>query len=181
MTCLLKERELKAALHWSTRRAKGSPPKKKHYVEKKESLLKAPEVVFAEGKGGEVDEGVDEWEPGMLITSPCDSVSVSEGCAQKAGVNKRSNAHTAGGRGGWFSPFHLIAWFWNGRSTQHSPWVFMPTRCTAKNFQYSTLHNIIILTGEDNYSQDQFMLIHVQLKGFFFGSLPIIAGWSQAN
>jgi hypothetical protein len=26
-----KKRELKAALHWSTKRAKGSPPKKKHY------------------------------------------------------------------------------------------------------------------------------------------------------
>jgi hypothetical protein len=67
-----------AALHWSTRRAKGSPPNKIIAVEKKEHLLSAPEVVVAEGKGGEVDEGVDEWEPGVLITSPCDSVSVSE-------------------------------------------------------------------------------------------------------
>ncbi len=42
-------------------------------------ILWAPEVVVAEGKGGEVDEGVDEWQPGVLITSPCDSVTVSEG------------------------------------------------------------------------------------------------------
>ncbi len=42
-------------------------------------ILLAPEVVVAEGKGVEVDEGVDEWEPGVLITSPCDSDSVSEG------------------------------------------------------------------------------------------------------
>jgi hypothetical protein len=33
----------------------------------------------AEGGGVDVDEDVDEWEPGVLITSPCDSVMVSEG------------------------------------------------------------------------------------------------------
>ncbi len=33
-------------------------------VEKKERLLLAPEVVVAEGKGGEVDGGIDEWDQG---------------------------------------------------------------------------------------------------------------------
>ncbi len=38
MTYLLKERELKAALHWSTRRVKGSPPKKEHHGWKERTL-----------------------------------------------------------------------------------------------------------------------------------------------
>ncbi len=53
---------------------------------KKRRLLLAPGVVVAEGRG-EVGVVVGKWEPGVLITSPCDSVLVSEGYAQKAGVN----------------------------------------------------------------------------------------------
>ncbi len=34
--------------------------------------------VVAEGRE-EVDVDVGEWDPGMLITSPCDMVSVAEG------------------------------------------------------------------------------------------------------
>jgi hypothetical protein len=34
--------------------------------------------VVAEGRG-DVNGDVDEWDPGKLITSPCDSDSVSEG------------------------------------------------------------------------------------------------------
>ncbi len=60
MTYLLKERELKAALHRSNRWAKGSPPKKSTTVEKKDCLLQAPEIAVAEGDGVKVDEGVDE-------------------------------------------------------------------------------------------------------------------------
>jgi hypothetical protein len=56
------------------------------------------------GKGGEVNEDVDEWEPGMLIPSLCDSVSVSEGQAHKAWFNYATQAHTVEGGGGWFSP-----------------------------------------------------------------------------
>jgi hypothetical protein len=41
----------------------------------------------------------------MLITSPCDSVSVSEGSAQKARLNKQLKLIQRGG-GGWFS--HII-------------------------------------------------------------------------
>jgi hypothetical protein len=41
-------------------------------------LTQAPGVVVAEGKG-EVGVDVGESEPGVLITSPCDSVLVSEG------------------------------------------------------------------------------------------------------
>ncbi len=32
----------------------------------------------AEGRG-DGDDDLDEWEPGELITSPCDSILVSEG------------------------------------------------------------------------------------------------------
>ncbi len=41
-------------------------------------ILWAPGVFVSEGKG-EVAVDVGEWEPGILITSPCDSISVSEG------------------------------------------------------------------------------------------------------
>ncbi len=36
-------------------------------------------LAVAEGGGVNVDEGMDELEPVVLITSSCDSVTVSEG------------------------------------------------------------------------------------------------------
>ncbi len=76
---LLKETELKAALKWSTRRAKGSQPKKKHQVEKKKTLTLGSKLAVAEGGVVDGDEVVDEWEPSVPITSPCHSIMVSEG------------------------------------------------------------------------------------------------------
>ncbi len=43
------------------------------------ALALGSKFAVAEGGGVDVDEGVDEWEPGVLITTPCDSVTVSEG------------------------------------------------------------------------------------------------------
>ncbi len=72
-------------------------------------ILLAPEVVVAEGKGGEVDESVDEWEPGVLITSPCDRVSVSEGSAQKRGLIRWLKPILRGGGAGSHTlPNHVI-------------------------------------------------------------------------
>ncbi len=39
----------------------------------------------AKGVIADVDENVDEWEPGVPITSPCDSVKVSEGVNPEGG------------------------------------------------------------------------------------------------
>jgi hypothetical protein len=44
----------------------------------------------------------------MLITSPCDSVLVSECYVSKMGLNRRSNAHTAGGAGSHPPPNRVI-------------------------------------------------------------------------
>ncbi len=80
---LLKETELKAALNWSTRRAKGSPLKKAPRLKKEKSLtlgskLAVVELAVVEGGGVDADEVAYEWEPGVPITSPCDSVTVSD-------------------------------------------------------------------------------------------------------
>ncbi len=53
-------------------------PTKESNTDKERCLLQAPRVVAAEGKG-EVGVDAGELEPGVLITSPCDSFSVSEG------------------------------------------------------------------------------------------------------
>jgi hypothetical protein len=47
---LLKETELKAALTGSTRREKGSPPKKAQRLKKKRHLLYAPNLKLQKGK-----------------------------------------------------------------------------------------------------------------------------------
>ncbi len=49
-----------------------------------------------------VDENVDEWEPKLLITGQCDSVTVSDFKPRKRGLNSRLQACTVGG-GEWFS------------------------------------------------------------------------------
>jgi hypothetical protein len=77
------------------------------------------------------------------------------------GLNRRSYALPAGGRGGLVLTQHLITWYGNGRSTRHLLWVIRPTWRTAKNFQHihmtavhqNTLCIIIILTGEDDNRQ----------------------------
>ncbi len=56
---LLKETELKAALTGSTRRAKGSPPKKAQWLKKEKTLTIGSKLEVAEGEDVEVDEGVD--------------------------------------------------------------------------------------------------------------------------
>jgi hypothetical protein len=67
----------KAALCWTTKGQKAARQRKSITV-KERSLLQAPGFVVAEGED-EVGVDVGEWEPGVLITSPRDSVSVSEG------------------------------------------------------------------------------------------------------
>ncbi len=58
----------------------------------------------------------------MPITSLCDSITVSEGPARKVGLNRQTNALTAGGEGtvSHTLPNLMIG---NGRSTRHSRWV----------------------------------------------------------
>jgi hypothetical protein len=60
-------------------------------------------LAVAEGGDVDGDEVADEWEPGVPITSPCDSVMVSEGYARKEGVKQAAQACTVGGGGEWFS------------------------------------------------------------------------------
>jgi hypothetical protein len=40
----------------------------------KKAYSRLQKLLLQKVRGGEVDEGVDECEPGKLITSPCDSV-----------------------------------------------------------------------------------------------------------
>ncbi len=47
-------------------------------VGKERCLLQAPMFAVVEGIVAVADEDVDDREPGMQITSPCDSVTVSE-------------------------------------------------------------------------------------------------------
>ncbi len=51
--------ELKAALTGSTRRAKGSPPKKAQWLKKEKTLTLGSKLEVAEGEDVEVDGGVD--------------------------------------------------------------------------------------------------------------------------
>ncbi len=66
----------KSAICLSTKEQNAALQRKAPRI-KKDAYSKLRGVV-AEGRD-EVDVDVDEWEPGVLITSPCDSVSVSEG------------------------------------------------------------------------------------------------------
>jgi hypothetical protein len=56
---LLKETELKSALTGSTRRAKGSLPKKAQRLKKEKTLTIGSKLEVAEGEDIDVDEGVD--------------------------------------------------------------------------------------------------------------------------
>ncbi len=76
MTHLLKKRRAEKQLFAWIKKSKRQPTKEKHHRWKKDAYSKLRDVV-TEGRG-DVDVDVDEWEPGMLITSSCDSVSVSE-------------------------------------------------------------------------------------------------------
>ena len=57
---LLKETELKGALTGSTRRAKGSPPKKAPWLKKKKTLTLGSKLAVVEGGGVDGDEVADE-------------------------------------------------------------------------------------------------------------------------
>jgi hypothetical protein len=58
---------------------KGSPPKKSTTVEKKgKTLTLCSNLEIAEVGDVVIDEDEDELEPGLLITSLCDSMTVSE-------------------------------------------------------------------------------------------------------
>jgi hypothetical protein len=51
---------------------------RKSTTDKRKNAYSKLRRVAAEGRG-DVNADVDEWEPGVLITSPCDSISVTEG------------------------------------------------------------------------------------------------------
>ncbi len=80
-----KEKESWKQLFAKAEEGKKQPAKRKHHGQRKTLTLSAV-FVIAE-REDEVDVDVGEWEPGMLIRSPCDSVSASEGKAHKAGFN----------------------------------------------------------------------------------------------
>ncbi len=83
-----------------------------------------------------IDVDVDEWEPRLLITDPCDSVTVSKYCIKpgKRGLNSRLKPILQGGGVGSHTlPNHVTG---NGWSTRYSRWVIKPTRRTAKNFLF---------------------------------------------
>jgi hypothetical protein len=69
--CYWRKKRAVAALNWSTRKAKGSPPKKSTAVEKERQAPKFAVVA-------DIDEDVHESELGVQITSPCDCAKVPE-------------------------------------------------------------------------------------------------------
>ncbi len=74
----LRKGELKSSSLLEYKREKGSPLERKAAQIKRKNAYSQLRGVVAEGRG-DVDVDVDEREPGVLNTSPCDSVSVSEG------------------------------------------------------------------------------------------------------
>ncbi len=50
---------------------------RKHTIEKGKTLTLGSNLAVVEGGGDDGDEVADGWEPGVPITSPCDSVMVS--------------------------------------------------------------------------------------------------------
>ncbi len=152
------ELESSSLLDWN--RAKGSPPEKRNHWKRKNAYSKLRGVV-TEGRG-DVDGDVDEWEPGILITSPCDSVLVSEGSAQKEGLHRRCKPILW--EGGLVLTQHLITWSGNRQSTRHLHRVI--TRWPGALLEISQFFHMLavrpfiihhyFLTGEDDYSQDRF-------------------------
>jgi hypothetical protein len=70
------------------------------------------------GGGVDGDEVADEWEPGVPITSPCDSVTVSDFKPGKRGLNSQLRPVLRGvGNGSHTLPNHVTG---NGRLTWHS-------------------------------------------------------------
>jgi hypothetical protein len=69
----------------------------------------------------------------MPITSPCDSVTVSEGKDQRKGLNRLFSAMLqVGGSGSHTLPGHVIRkWMVNTTLARGHP---AQTRCTARNF-----------------------------------------------
>jgi hypothetical protein len=67
-------------------------------------------------------DDVDEWEPELLITSSCDSVTVSEFKPGKQGLNSRLRP-VLRGNGSHTLPNHVTK---NRRSTRYSRWVIKP-------------------------------------------------------
>ncbi len=57
---MLKETEVKAALTGSTRKAKGSPPKKAQRLKKEKTLTLGSKLAVVEGGGDEGDEIAEE-------------------------------------------------------------------------------------------------------------------------
>jgi hypothetical protein len=76
MEYLLKKRELDNSYEPNWTRAKGTQPEKN--TTSKKELLTLTTGNIAEGSD-EVGVDDDEWEPVEPITSPCDSVSGTEG------------------------------------------------------------------------------------------------------
>ncbi len=73
--------------------------------------------IVAEGRD-EVNVDVREWEPGVLIISPCDSVSVSEDKLNKQSLKRRPRPILRGG--GPVLTQHLITWSGHGQSTRRT-------------------------------------------------------------
>ncbi len=79
MTYLLKNRRAEKQLFAWIQKGQKAARQRESAMDKERTLILCKLWgVVAEGSG-DVDVDVDEWEPGVLITSPCDSISVSEG------------------------------------------------------------------------------------------------------
>ncbi len=137
------------------------------FTRKKERRLLYAPILNLQGGDVVVDEDVDDWEPKLLITGPCDSLTVSDFKPGKRGLNSRLHACTAGGggNGSHTLPNQVTG---NGRSTRHSRWVIKPTWRTARNFLSHTNSSTPLLNyihcfcdWGRRYSQVRFPAIHL--------------------
>jgi hypothetical protein len=67
------------------------------YEKKGETLTLCSNLELAVGDDVGVDVDVDEWEPKLLITDPCDSMTVSTFKPGKRGLNSRLKPILQGG------------------------------------------------------------------------------------
>ncbi len=110
---------------------KSNVKEKTSRLRKKERRLLYAPILNLQGDDVIIDEDVDEWEPKLLITGSCDSMTVSDFKPGKRGLNSRLRPVLRGGNGSHTLPNHVTG---NGRSTRYSRWVIKPTLRTARNF-----------------------------------------------
>ncbi len=124
---------------------------------KKRRLLYAPILKLAVGDDVDDDVDVDGWEPKLLITDPCDSVTVSDIKPGKRGLIVGSSPYCGGG--GSVLTHYLITWLEtdgqlgtrDGSSGRPGALLEISFPILNSSTPYLNIY-IVFVTGEDEYS-----------------------------